>query len=271
MSKPEDSKQERSCGICQSSLAGKRSDALYCSKECTAKAMSLRPPAMVSRQCELCGQSFETRKHGGSRFCGKSCSAKWRVEQPGMKHIMSAAGKKAQVLLASNHPLKRKDVRETIRDRMLNNNPMASEDTRVEVSKRLREMGHKPKERGGKGKGLTTPQKMLAERLGWRTELTVAPTPGIRAAVGTRAKWYSLDVYNETEMIAIEVDGSSHQAKDRQMADAQKDACLERLGWRVLRFSNQAILADLEAVVAEIEQFMTSKLRTTTTTLPNPS
>jgi very-short-patch-repair endonuclease len=50
--------------------------------------------------------------------------------------------------------------------------------------------------------------------------------------------------------LVVEVDGGYHEKRARP--DARRDRALERLGWRVLRFSEHCVLNDVELVVARI-------------------
>ena len=52
--------------------------------------------------------------------------------------------------------------------------------------------------------------------------------------------------------LVVEVDAGQHV--DRQRQDAQRTACLEAQGFRVLRFWNNEVLADVEAVKAVIAE-----------------
>lgn len=118
-------------------------------------------------------------------------------------------------------------------------NPMTRPEVRAKVSRRLKEIGHGPSERGGNGRGLTRPQAILLSALGpgWEAEFALSlgrRTPGYPTH-------YKIDVACPARRIAIEVDGPSHHSRKAQ--DAKKDAKLASLGWTVLRFWNREILA----------------------------
>ena len=49
--------------------------------------------------------------------------------------------------------------------------------------------------------------------------------------------------------LVIEVDGGWHDFPNAQLRDVQRDVWLESQGYRVLRFRNQQVLDDVEAVV----------------------
>ncbi|MFZ5892412.1 MAG: endonuclease domain-containing protein [Myxococcota bacterium] len=52
--------------------------------------------------------------------------------------------------------------------------------------------------------------------------------------------------------LVVEVDGAYHAASPR--ADARGQCELERLGYRVIRFTNERVLRELESVLAEIRR-----------------
>lgn len=125
--------------------------------------------------------------------------------------------------------------------RMTERNPMHRPETRAKVQAALKAMGHRPVVRGGNGQGPSEPQRLLAALLGWPMEVVVRT--GAKRGDG----WpfhYKLDIANPAAMVAVEVDGGSHQSIDRQSQDRRKEAFLVGRGWTVLRFSNRAVMAD---------------------------
>lgn len=132
--------------------------------------------------------------------------------------------------------------------RMTERNPMKRADVRARVSTSLRAMAWMPPVRGGNGTGPTMPQMLLASALGWPMEVAVAT--GARAEGYPTA--YKLDIASEPLKIAIEVDGMSHRALDRQAQDAKKDAFLRSIGWTVLRFSNREVTERLAECVQTV-------------------
>jgi len=61
---------------------------------------------------------------------------------------------------------------------------------------------------------------------------------------------YVVDFVNLDHHLIIEVDGGQHQ--DEAAHDATRTAFLERLGFRILRFWNNEVLGQTEAVLAVI-------------------
>lgn len=173
------------------------------------------------------------------RFCGRSCSAKWRMRQPehlAKVHNPAVAAKRAAskaAWFAAGSPAAERE-----RARIAALNPMAKPETRAKVSRRLKEIGHKVSVRGGNGHGLTEPQRALMDALpgNWIAEYSLSlgrRTPGFPTA-------YKIDLADRGRKVAIEVDGHSHRSRKDQ--DAKKDAVLTSLGWTVLRFWNWDIL-----------------------------
>src|SRR3972149_4336479 len=190
------------------------------------------------RLCAWCGMKFVVKivQASKKRFCGRSCSAKWRMSQPEIiakvhtKEVHAIIGQKKSLWFKSGSP---KAIKELNRIRHLN--PMSDPFVRFKVSKILKSMSHKPSERGGNGKGLTKPQSMLLEALpnGWVSEYALSLGPR-RASYST---CYKLDLANPKMKINIEVDGNSHHSRKR--SDMKRDAMLDSLGWKVLRFWNK--------------------------------
>ena len=50
--------------------------------------------------------------------------------------------------------------------------------------------------------------------------------------------------------LAVEVDGGAHQGRER--LDAQRDRELNKLGWRVLRLTEEDVITDLDAAAERI-------------------
>ncbi|MEM8600356.1 MAG: endonuclease domain-containing protein [Bacteroidota bacterium] len=63
---------------------------------------------------------------------------------------------------------------------------------------------------------------------------------------------YVLDFYCPAERLAVELDGNVHDDPARAAYDAKRQAALEALGVRVLRFRNDVVLETPDLVVAAI-------------------
>ena len=71
---------------------------------------------------------------------------------------------------------------------------------------------------------------------------------------------YRLDLYWEAERLVVEVDGAEHRGPLKFAADRRRDNQLQLLGHRVLRFPNDDVVADVQAVMLKIKD-MLSRLR----------
>ncbi len=65
-----------------------------------------------------------------------------------------------------------------------------------------------------------------------------------------------LDFFCLEELLAVEVDGSSHDLPEQQALDAERTEWLNQHHIRVLRFSNASITDQLPAVLDEIHSFV---------------
>ncbi|MGX2955864.1 endonuclease domain-containing protein [Ursidibacter arcticus] len=72
---------------------------------------------------------------------------------------------------------------------------------------------------------------------------------------------YIVDFYCPKAKLIIELDGSQHYNPDYQEKDRLRDAELNSLGFTVMRFSNNEIYLEIEAVVEQIYLFL-EKVRT---------
>jgi hypothetical protein len=123
------------------------------------------------------------------------------------------------------------------------NNPMHTAQARAKMSATLRRIGHRPPWSGGNGRGLTVPQNLLMAELtrlqtGWFAEFSLTT----KRALNLPKNIY-IDLAHPESKTAVEVDGASHALLKQQDADRRKTAFLNGLGWIVLRFSNQEVMA----------------------------
>lgn len=65
---------------------------------------------------------------------------------------------------------------------------------------------------------------------------------------------YIADFYCAAAQLVIELDGESHVGVQAQARDECRDAYLKSLGLRVLRFTNEQVMDELEGVVAVIAE-----------------
>lgn len=67
---------------------------------------------------------------------------------------------------------------------------------------------------------------------------------------------YIVDFYCAKAKLIIELDGSQHYEPDYQEKDALRDAELNSLGFTVVRFSNDEVMREIEAVIEQIYLFL---------------
>jgi very-short-patch-repair endonuclease len=65
---------------------------------------------------------------------------------------------------------------------------------------------------------------------------------------------YRLDVAFLDRMIVVEVDGSQHEEKPAQAADAVRDAALEAMGWTVIHVRSKTFATDLDRALRAVLQ-----------------
>jgi very-short-patch-repair endonuclease len=64
---------------------------------------------------------------------------------------------------------------------------------------------------------------------------------------------YIVDFVCLSAKLIIEVDGNIHHQPDQQDYDAGRSALLQELGFKILRFSNEQVLQELDQVLAAIK------------------
>jgi len=95
--------------------------------------------------------------------------------------------------------------------------------------------------------------------------MAVAGALAITLAVIFTLGLAQIDLGDPALMLAIEIDGGSHNALERRAQDAKKEAFLIGLGWTVLRFLNADVIQNLANCVLTVASTI-SKLKGATTT-----
>lgn len=236
---PQRKRQPQLCKTCSQLFQPRARGGDYCSRLC---AMTARKTP--EKLCSMCGRMFHA-KHGSisQHCCSRSCARRYVWQQnPGrmLLNIQKArASQNTQAILAKREAWQHSP-----------NNPIYNPIVRQKALITQREKGYQ-RLTGGNG-AITVPQRLLALRLGWQTEVTVCTNQLGTTGKKIRPYKYTIDVAHEMLKIAIEINGHSHQAPAIKLRDAKKDACLVAQGWKVLRFTNKAILTDLETVAQVI-------------------
>ncbi|NJL07499.1 MAG: endonuclease domain-containing protein [Methylacidiphilales bacterium] len=94
-----------------------------------------------------------------------------------------------------------------------------------------------------------------ADGLGFRRQTPIGP--------------YIVDFVCHAAQLIVELDGESHDFPSRQNRDEVRDAWLRSQGFRVLRFTNDEVLGNLEGVVMAIQQAAAARM-SPSPPLPNP-
>ena len=70
---------------------------------------------------------------------------------------------------------------------------------------------------------------------------------------------YIVDFACHRARLIVELDGESHDFEVRQRQDKLRDDCLRKMGYRILRFTNEDVMSSLEGVVQIIRETAQSK------------
>jgi very-short-patch-repair endonuclease len=77
---------------------------------------------------------------------------------------------------------------------------------------------------------------------------------------------YIVDFYCPEQSLVIEVDGESHADADQIVKDKQREAYMQSLGLRVIRYINDDIVKNLDGVLDDLAERISSR-----STSPRPS
>ncbi len=70
---------------------------------------------------------------------------------------------------------------------------------------------------------------------------------------------YIVDFYCHAQKLVIEIDGDYHNVKLQEWEDTERSKNLEEWGLRIIRFSNQEVLDQIEQVLAKIKHHLTKE------------
>lgn len=136
--------------------------------------------------------------------------------------------------------------------RMKDNNPMFYAENRKKASDRQKEVNHKPSVQGGNGRGATIHQlNLYNELIKHDSSFTMEyiEKTGLLAKRFNSPRHYKIDIASKYHMLAIEVDGPSHNSLKVKECDERKTKLLNLKGWKVLRLSNSQIQKELQNCV----------------------
>ncbi len=76
---------------------------------------------------------------------------------------------------------------------------------------------------------------------------------------------YIVDFYAPKIKLVVEIDGAQHFEAEHRAQDERRDAVLNALGLRVLRFDNHAVLTNTDGVIEVIYQLARDFIQPATT------
>ena len=59
-----------------------------------------------------------------------------------------------------------------------------------------------------------------------------------------------------TRKLILEIDGGYHQLPDQQISDEERTQWLEAKGYKVIRFTNEEVIADIDSVINTIKTLL---------------
>lgn len=180
------------------------------------------------RPCPICHQEMHPKSIGGHIASAHGCNAMKNPE----------VHKRAMAKRSENQ-----DYRDYLSNRMKAKNPMSSDASRsamrgkvlsLQQSGELLPFGNQRKHGNG---GAPTE----AEATFLQTFPQALFNHAVSLGDGERPFHYKIDAAFVEQKIAVEIDGTSHVG--REEADRRKDARLSRIGWTVLRMTNEDVLS----------------------------
>ena len=64
---------------------------------------------------------------------------------------------------------------------------------------------------------------------------------------------YIVDFLFRRSKLVVEIDGGYHGTEEQQKADATRTDWLEHMGFRVIRFTNEEVLFDIDKVIEKVK------------------
>lgn len=254
----------------------------FCGKSCASTWSMSRPEIKakcyaeqrktykkpIEKKCEWCGATFKLKvRTSTKRFCGTSCSAKWRLTVPEIRaKLYSAESRKAISSSLKKFNKENPWVAAASSKRMKENNPSSNPETMKKIKEHWKQYGHplqKQQLRGGNGRPLPRPQRILAAALGceWKVEHAI---PTKEKSGSGFPSCYKVDLALPSKRVWIELDGWSHSLPEQQERDEKKTALLTKLGWRGLRIQNNDVEIKLRRTLSTISKFLGTPLSTPT-------
>lgn len=67
---------------------------------------------------------------------------------------------------------------------------------------------------------------------------------------------YIVDFLFRKSRLIVEIDGGYHFTEKQQQKDSFRTACLEQMGYKLIRFTNEEVLFDPDSVIERINQLL---------------
>lgn len=225
---------------------------------------------LIEKNCQYCGKIFTTellpehRKLKERRFCGTSCSAKWRNKQPSVIQSNSSPEANLKRKLGIQSFWKEgsdqsKTVAQIRSNRMKSLNPMHMDGVKEKALKTRDLNGLLHTWRGTRGgNGSYSKEQLIIFGLlleidqKWELEYPVKTgcVPQLDG-LGYPTN-YKVDIGNPFLKLGIELDGGTHSQNHIQLKDRKKEDKLLQLRWKILRFTNKEVMIDPSLVISQI-------------------
>lgn len=99
-----------------------------------------------------------------------------------------------------------------------------------------------------------------AEACLWKYVLRAGKMKGYQFRRQRPVLQYIADFMCKELMLIVEVDGSIHQLDEVMKKDAERQKALEEAGFTVLRFTNEEVLENINAVYSYLEDWIEKKI-----------
>lgn len=211
---------------------------------------------MNINKCEWCGKELSPAQvKDKRRFCSTSCSAKWRTTNFDYHKKKSLEGT-ARLSAALKERWNDSSFRENNHRRMIENNPARRPDYRDKVVQTvLSKSGYCNNFVAGNGK-VSNVEMLVYDALiemGFVYNFAIPTSEAISAFPERHyAKNYKPDFTLVGRRVCVELDGDDHDPE----LDAKKDECLNYLGFKVYRFTNDQVKKDPQRIIEEVSKIV---------------
>lgn len=258
----------RKCAECGSEFQIERyKKNKHCSRRCAG--VSGRRKYMVDRNknCAFCGKHF-VASDNRVKCCGHSCARKLTIrENPNtLDNFFKArdeSAKRPEVIKERSDRFRRmwadEKYREENRIRMTENNPTWQEGVVEKIIQTAKESGYDYSHLNGGNGTESKYERMLKDALPDEWQMQFVYVTSEQDRQDGSPNHYKIDLALERVKLAVEVDGRSHELKDRQAQDAKKTRILNRAGWEVVRVKNADVIDNLPGVLSRISEAVSKR------------